>query len=349
MATYEEGKGWKSNTGINDYHSTQGGAEARDQRFNASMRSNSGGGGSNIGDSVLNGGMAIFFLLGKIIGKIIGAIFGILFKLGIVGKVIQSAIFGAGAFVLLIIIIGGGTPLSRLVASDGLAGWITFFSFIIPAAALVFWFWQNHYKALKAMPLGDFINLTAICFSICLYGTIISALIFAFFIKIGEWTLGVSLGIPLFIAALVWFFNTREYAGLAKSFDELTKAANSGDSEAQHELGLAYFYGEGVKEDKKKAVELFQKSAEKGVVDAYYQLAAAYFDGEGTKKDLDKSLKWYKKAADSGHPEGEFGLAVIYALGECGVTKDLKKAKEWCNKAAAQGHEEAKEFLKELE
>ena len=46
--------------------------------------------------------------------------------------------------------------------------------------------------------------------------------------------------------------------------EELTLKANSGDSEAQNDLGENYYYGEGVKQDYKEAIKWYKQSAEQG-------------------------------------------------------------------------------------
>ena len=46
------------------------------------------------------------------------------------------------------------------------------------------------------------------------------------------------------------------------------KAAEQGDAEAQYNLGLAYWLGDGISEDKPQAVYWWSKAAEQGNADA---------------------------------------------------------------------------------
>lgn len=69
--------------------------------------------------------------------------------------------------------------------------------------------------------------------------------------------------------------------------------------EAYTNLGVCYFYGNGVEIDQKKAVHYYQKAAALGFPYAYYNFAVALEQGLGTVKDLEKALYYYRKAADN--------------------------------------------------
>ena len=47
----------------------------------------------------------------------------------------------------------------------------------------------------------------------------------------------------------------------AKAFEWYTKAANQGEAEAQHNLGVMYYEGQGVRQDYYKSVEWYTKAA----------------------------------------------------------------------------------------
>lgn len=65
-----------------------------------------------------------------------------------------------------------------------------------------------------------------------------------------------------------------------------------GNREALHNLGVMYFYGEGVPggRDYSKAKELIEQSIEKGNIKALESLAQMYIDGLGVPVDLPKAL-----------------------------------------------------------
>ena len=73
-----------------------------------------------------------------------------------------------------------------------------------------------------------------------------------------------------------------------------------GTAEAYLNLGVSYYYGNGVNQDYKKAVQYYQKAAAKGHPLGMYNLAVACENGNGTPKDIDKAVKYYRMAAEQG-------------------------------------------------
>ena len=124
--------------------------------------------------------------------------------------------------------------------------------------------------------------------------------------------------------------------GVEKAVEWWTKAAKQGHANAQYNLGLAYDNGRGVEKDLKEAVKWWTKAAEQGDAVAQYNLGVAYAHGDGVEKDLEEAVKWYKKAAEQGFAGAQCNLGVCYENGD-GVEKDLKEAVKWCKKSAEQG------------
>ena len=62
--------------------------------------------------------------------------------------------------------------------------------------------------------------------------------------------------------------------------------ANLGNPEAQLKLGHCYFYGRGVRENKRVAVEWYRKAAEQGLAEAQYRLGDCYSRGLGVSLEL---------------------------------------------------------------
>lgn len=73
-----------------------------------------------------------------------------------------------------------------------------------------------------------------------------------------------------------------------------------GTAEAYSNLGVSYYYGNGIQQDYKKAVQYYQKAAAKGHPFGMYNLAVASEYGNGTPKDLEKAVKYYRMAAEKG-------------------------------------------------
>ena len=92
------------------------------------------------------------------------------------------------------------------------------------------------------------------------------------------------------------------------------KAAEQGDVEAQHNLGLMYYNGEGVAEDNAEAVKWFRKAAEQGYARAQYGLGFMYANGEGVPKDYGEAYAWFSISAAGGHKGAKEVRAKVQAI-----------------------------------
>ncbi len=124
------------------------------------------------------------------------------------------------------------------------------------------------------------------------------------------------------------------------SIATLQKEAKAGDVNKMCQLASAYYAGEGISKDAKKAFTWYKKAAQKGSGWAHYMLGAMCQEGVGTSKDLQSAVKWYQKGSDSDHQKSTFNLAIMYDVG-VGVSRDLNKAAELYEKAAKLGSSEA--------
>ena len=114
--------------------------------------------------------------------------------------------------------------------------------------------------------------------------------------------------------------------------------------EAQYNLGVMHYKGQGVKADPAQAAEFFRKAGERGHSNAAFLLGNLYDKGEGVKQDTATAAKWYQKAAEKGHIEAQFNLAMMYTNGE-GVEKNRTEAVKWLKKAAEKGHARSGKLL----
>ena len=64
--------------------------------------------------------------------------------------------------------------------------------------------------------------------------------------------------------------------------------------------GGCYYNGFGVKENPKKAFEMFKKAAELGDVDCMRMTGDCYAIGSGVKQNRDEAMRWYRIAAENG-------------------------------------------------
>ena len=128
------------------------------------------------------------------------------------------------------------------------------------------------------------------------------------------------------------------------------KSAELGYAKAQYNLGMCYYYGQGVSKDISKALKWWRRAAEQGLVDAQYNLAthiSYYGDGDDVDKSIKEAVNWYRKAAEQGHIGAQCSLGECYEDG-CGVSKDVSEAVKLYRKAAEQGEAWAQNRLGEI-
>lgn len=158
-----------------------------------------------------------------------------------------------------------------------------------------------------------------------------------------------------------------DYPQIDKSIPvkECMSKAKKGDADAQIELALRYFKGNGVKQSEEKALKLAMKSAKQGNGKALYFLA--FIENDLHKTDLAKSLlklaaekgyvlaetrmgiikfsegdyaqsyQWHLKAAKHGNIQSCYECGVYLLMGD-GVEQDLEEAVRWFRIAAEGGH-----------
>jgi TPR repeat protein len=87
--------------------------------------------------------------------------------------------------------------------------------------------------------------------------------------------------------------------------------------------------------------------AEQGNVDAQYNLGIMYYHGEGAARNHDEALRWFHLAAEQDDADAQYNLGLMYGKGE-GTKKDQRTSVEWFRKAAEKGHADAKEILEKM-
>lgn len=112
----------------------------------------------------------------------------------------------------------------------------------------------------------------------------------------------------------------------------------------QFNLGVRYYYGDGVPQIYSEAVKWFRKAAEQGNANAQYNLGVCYENGDGVPQNYSEAVKWYKRAAEQGDANAQYKLGVCYE-GGFSVPQNYSKAAKWYRKAAEQGHADAQDGL----
>lgn len=129
-----------------------------------------------------------------------------------------------------------------------------------------------------------------------------------------------------------------------KSLSQLRSAAEQGDANAQHDLGLKYSNGQGVPKNNKKAAYWFGKAAAQGEPRSQYDLGLQYYQGQGVKKNYKKAAALFEKAAEQGETHAQLMLGTAYFNGQ-GVSRNYPKAAHWLAKAADGGDAQAQLIL----
>jgi len=150
--------------------------------------------------------------------------------------------------------------------------------------------------------------------------------------------------------------------------------------EALYVLGTAYYHGRyGLVQSKNKAAKLWKRAVQLGSVHAMCSLGRSYDLGDGVKQDRKKSMQLYRLSADRGNARAQYNIAydlrvdgsfveafsyfkrsadqgfthAIYACAQCylhgqGVAFDLEAATRLCERAAAEGSEHAIAMLAQI-
>ncbi|MDO5861591.1 MAG: sel1 repeat family protein [Thermoplasmata archaeon] len=107
--------------------------------------------------------------------------------------------------------------------------------------------------------------------------------------------------------------------------EELIRAAESGNMDAQFQLGVQYMYGTDVPKDPARAAAWFGKAAEQGHVPAIRELGILTASGEGVEPDPVKGAQLLGRAADELDPSAMYHLGLMFEKG-IGVDVDKQKA-----------------------
>ena len=177
-----------------------------------------------------------------------------------------------------------------------------------------------------------------------------------------------------FQLAGIMMMQDSKYFNESRALKYLTAAADGGQIEAQHQLGMAYAFGSnGVRRSVPKARKYLEASCKGGYDQAMVDYANLCFEGQALPRDMAtaakwfleaakhyngiaqyaigcmygngyyfeqdnaEAAKWFQEAAEGGEPNAQYALACFYYEGR-GIEKDLKKATAWFQESAEQGH-----------
>lgn len=111
------------------------------------------------------------------------------------------------------------------------------------------------------------------------------------------------------------------------------EAAEQGFGAAQRELGLMYYYGEGISQDHEVGAEWIERAAIQGFAPAQNDIGAFYHAGEGVRQDFRQAALYYGLAGEQGFGFAQLNMGGLYFNGD-GVPKDLAQAAYWFTMAS---------------
>ena len=94
--------------------------------------------------------------------------------------------------------------------------------------------------------------------------------------------------------------------------------------------------------------QLLKIAAEQGYVDAQYNLGVCYYNGEGAKQDYNEAFRWFKAAAEQGNYIAQSFLGLCYEYGN-GVLQNYKEAYYWYLISYRNGYPDAEQEVKRIE
>lgn len=87
--------------------------------------------------------------------------------------------------------------------------------------------------------------------------------------------------------------------------DDLMFQSQTGEADAQNELGELYLYGEDIEQDLDQAFYWFKEAAKQNHPEGLLNLGKCYLKGDGTLRDEEKGISFIKKAARLGNKEAQ--------------------------------------------
>lgn len=125
-----------------------------------------------------------------------------------------------------------------------------------------------------------------------------------------------------------------------RAFELFHSAAQKDIDQAQYNLGVMYKEGSGIPQDYATAVWWFRLAARQGYALAQLSLGVMYQEGKGVPQDYTEAARWVRLAAQQGVAQAQFNLGTMYQDGS-GVPQDSAEAVKWYLLAAEQGYTHA--------
>jgi uncharacterized protein len=132
-----------------------------------------------------------------------------------------------------------------------------------------------------------------------------------------------------------------------QALEFLNRAASNNHIQGMIELGLCYYSGRWVQEDRRQAMVLWAKASSMGSREARLRIAALSVRTEKNAKRLSATLAELEQAAQKGAVLAQVALGYCYETGT-GVDKKTAEAVKWYRSSAQRGSQDAYYALKRL-
>ena len=150
----------------------------------------------------------------------------------------------------------------------------------------------------------------------------------------------------LYFIFLLGFTSNAYSSAVCSSLADCSELAESGNADAQMEMGMIYAGGHDMTEkDYYQANVWFLMAAEQNNIDGMYNMGVSYHIGLGVQKDHSLAIKWYEKASKLGHDRASLSLGKIHSKGNDIKEQSLLMAYLYFKLASQQGSKEAIKYI----
>lgn len=123
--------------------------------------------------------------------------------------------------------------------------------------------------------------------------------------------------------------------------------AKSGDLAAQRNVAHMLRRGEGVPQDRERALWFYERAASAGLASAALNAGMMRIEPDTPYRDLEKGAEWLSLAAAGGSPDAMWELGLLIEKSSKSTPSDIDAAKALIQRAAELGHKRARHRIGE--
>lgn len=113
--------------------------------------------------------------------------------------------------------------------------------------------------------------------------------------------------------------------------------AESGNAQAQNNVGYMYEEGLGVPQNYLLAMNWYRQAADNELAQAQHNMGMLYYHGYGVAQNLEEAFRWFKMAANQELAESEYMLGLAYEKGQ-GTSLNYSEARRLFLSAARKNY-----------